>query len=426
MSSKQTTYKTWPRQMIAATLFLLAGLLVYQSSPWANAPRVVEGRAQATTFSPQQLPRTRRIEDIRVGQRVWADNPDVDTTDETLVDPATWRLIRLRAETVWDDGTIDDINVETLQSPAWIEHFQARVGSSVPIPLDLVEMGLPENLLAKVLAIERCPTIEAGPGRVVLTTVNHLNNNAYEVTVEDAQGRRQTTRPTGFHKFYRPLDGTWDSIQSFQPGEQLRAAAGQPVTVVSVEKLPGTHHVYNLTVEGEHAYHVTKLGLLAHNNGCAAAPRVDLNDLDSLALEYAIHRTSGRPHFWDDMARSLNIDPADLAKLKSKIRGRAREHGLIPEPARTNRHGVADFSGHTAPIVDRATGEALASRRVFIPETVGVPYGRHETIFRQKYLVPDGYVVDHVPKDGWFQLVERAKHALTDHRGHDLWRIQVD
>jgi len=58
---------------------------------------------------------------------------------------------------MWDDGTVDDVNVVTLQPSEWLEVHQAEIGSLVPPPLDLVEMGLPENLMARVLAIERCP-----------------------------------------------------------------------------------------------------------------------------------------------------------------------------------------------------------------------------------------------------------------------------
>ncbi len=41
----------------------------------------------------------------------------------------------------------------------------------MPIPLDLVEMGLGDDLRATVTAVESCPAIEDGPGSVVLTRV---------------------------------------------------------------------------------------------------------------------------------------------------------------------------------------------------------------------------------------------------------------
>jgi hypothetical protein len=38
--------------------------------------------------------------------------------------------------------------------------------------------------------------------------------------------------------------------------------------VVSLVRVPGTYRVYNMTVEGQHVYYVSPLGLLAHNAWC--------------------------------------------------------------------------------------------------------------------------------------------------------------
>jgi hypothetical protein len=78
----------------------------------------------------------RTIENIRVGQRVVTQDRD-GSAERTAVDPATWRKVALRAEWRWTDGTLDDINVETLQPPEWIAAHHAQVGATVPLPLDL-------------------------------------------------------------------------------------------------------------------------------------------------------------------------------------------------------------------------------------------------------------------------------------------------
>ena len=56
--------------------------------------------------------------------------------------------------------------------------------------------------------------IRPGPGRVVLTTINHLNRHVRELTVEDDRGWREAVRPTGFHKFYREGDRAWVSAEA--------------------------------------------------------------------------------------------------------------------------------------------------------------------------------------------------------------------
>ncbi len=103
-----------------------------------------------------------------MGQRVIAGNPDLGdaaSTEDTAVDRATWRLVRLHGEDRWPDGTLDTIEVETLQPPEWIEANHASPGASVPLPMDLVEMGMPGDLRRgwrPSSAVRRFPT---DPGR---------------------------------------------------------------------------------------------------------------------------------------------------------------------------------------------------------------------------------------------------------------------
>jgi len=216
----------------------------------------------------ENRPAARNIETIRVGQRVVAHDPQRDALPRTrglVVDPATWRLLRLRAEDRWPDGTLDVIEVETLQPPEWVEQHGAQPGATVPLPLDLLEMGLPENLRAVVVANEPCPPIPDGPGSVVLTTVNHLNPYVFELSLTDDEGHRETVKPTGLHKFYSADRQAWVNTGELRVGERLRGLHGW-LTVHGVRRLPGVHRVYNMTVAGEHVFHVSNLGLLSHNN----------------------------------------------------------------------------------------------------------------------------------------------------------------
>lgn len=236
-------------------------------SPTAPVPTELN---PASLSSP--APATQKIEDIRVGQRVVAENPDPESSARTadlVVDPATWRLLRLRAEERWADGTLDVIEIETLQSPEWIEQHGAQAGAMVPPPLDLLEMGVPEDLRARVVANEPCPPIESGPGCVVLTTVNHLNPDLYELTLADEQGREETVQPTGLHKFYSEDRRQWVNTEDLREGERLRGKDGW-LRLVASRRVAGVHRVYNMTVAGEHVFHVSSLGLLSHNNNACA------------------------------------------------------------------------------------------------------------------------------------------------------------
>jgi hypothetical protein len=211
-----------------------------------------------------------RIADIKVGERVVTSTND--TPQPTQVDSETWKKVTLYAEETWYDGTIDSINVITLVPPEWIALHDAKIGSFVPIPLDLQEMGLDENLLAKVQAIEQCPEIRAGPGRVVLTTVNHLSRGVCNLTYKNSAGQSETIRPTASHRFYSFDRKDWIHIGDTNVGEKLQGLDDNVITVISCQSLGTTERVYNMTVEDEHVYHVGLLNLLAHNTRCIPEP----------------------------------------------------------------------------------------------------------------------------------------------------------
>jgi hypothetical protein len=219
------------------------------------------------SVSAAKQPDHRAIEQIRVGQRVIAGNPeraDARFAADTAVDPATWRLLRLHAEDRWEDGTLDTIEVETLQESQWIESQHAVPGAAVPLPVDLVEMGMPATLRARVVAVEPCPSIAQGPGRVVLTTINHLNRYVFRLSLIDSSGRTETVGVTGFHKFYSEDRKTWVEVEDLHLGEHVPGASGL-LTVSTIARAPGVERVYNITVDREHVYHVSALGALVHN-----------------------------------------------------------------------------------------------------------------------------------------------------------------
>lgn len=127
---------------------------------------------------------SRLIEKINVGQRVIVDAPneaiEADTPwlanaaqyDLDEISPKTHRLVCLRATRTWSDGTIDEINVETIRANSWIDENQLTTGELAPSPVNLDDLGLDPDLQFLVVSIEPCPPIEEGRGRLVLTTIN--------------------------------------------------------------------------------------------------------------------------------------------------------------------------------------------------------------------------------------------------------------
>lgn len=329
---------TWSRRKkvgaawLACWLAVAGALFGFGLNGSDNAPI-----SPATQVSYSQTPAATAIELLEPGRKVMGDRSAGEMAGETQIDPKTWRLLSLRTETVWADGTIDDVNVETIQPPQWIAQHNAHVGATVPIPLELVEMGLPEEMTATVVANEPCPEIEAGPGRVVLTTVNHLNNDVWELTVASLDGRVETVRTTGLHKFYRPVDNAWVSTQDLRLGDELEGASG-PIVVRRVAKIPGVHRVYNMTVEGEHVYRVSLLGALVHNNGCAQPlpdPRKRPGyDPGAIQQDHPIARAlGGDPNITRDLEAATNLRKGGLEGELRKYQQYLMNQGLSEEKA---------------------------------------------------------------------------------------------
>ncbi|MGI6416369.1 MAG: polymorphic toxin-type HINT domain-containing protein [Thermoguttaceae bacterium] len=251
--------------LLLAAVF--AGRAYWEDTSLPTVPRSSQAAAQG------HAPASQPIETIRVGQRVVASmvgKSNAEAAADAQVDPSSWRLLRLRAEDRWADGTLDVVRIETLQGPEWIAAHRATVGAKVPLPLDLQEMGLPGSLRAVVTANEPCPPVASGPGRVVLTTVNHLNANVLELTLADGRGRQERLRPTGSHKFFSEDRQEFVAAEELRQREHLRGASGR-LTLLRAERATGVHRVYNMTVEGEHVYRVSLLGALVHNN-CPPMP----------------------------------------------------------------------------------------------------------------------------------------------------------
>ena len=325
------------------------------------------------------IERTRAIEDIRPGHKVIVDAPDEAlATDvarlndldaswnasdgsleiEGVADPlralaaatseqiasADYRLVLLHAKEVWDDGTYNEINVQTLQPWQWLHEHEVHVGGDAPLPLETVEMNLPLGMTGKVLDILPCPEIERGRGRVVLTTVNRLARGVIELTLRDANGHEETLCPTDEHLFYSVSRGDWLSAGELQVGERLSGTNG-PITIAAITPLEGTHRVYNMTVQGEHLYRVAQCGVLVHNN----YPDVARTGFGAFGWGKAI-KESVIPKHWlrghdlvDDLGRKIPGEwlPARdwVAKEANDILKRWKASG-VGTGARSGQHGV--------------------------------------------------------------------------------------
>ena len=144
----------------------------------------------------------------------------------TAVNPKTWKKLVLLADARWGDGTRDDINVETLQPPEWIKENNVHIGATVPLPVDLVEMGLPPDLRETVVRVERCPHIEDGPGRVGAGDGQLSKQLRLCVDDQGLRRPRKTIAPRSPRNCPALTRNAWVSTDELRKGERLQGVDG--------------------------------------------------------------------------------------------------------------------------------------------------------------------------------------------------------
>jgi hypothetical protein len=198
------------------------------------------------------------IEEIDVGDRVLTPETLDDLYTHTDVNPATWRLIVLELPN--PNCAWDIIRLRLLRPLDWLNRHRLRDRKHIRLNID--ELGLLG--LARILAIERCPTIRPGRGRVVTGTITHFNAFVKQLWFA---GSDEPLQPTDVHPFFSADRNAWVRADSLRDGERVITSTTSAV-VQHVDNLAGIHRVYNLEVEDEHCYFVGRSRLLVHN-GCS-------------------------------------------------------------------------------------------------------------------------------------------------------------
>ncbi|QDU08161.1 polymorphic toxin-type HINT domain-containing protein [Gimesia aquarii] len=241
---------------VVGLLCLLGTFLVSGSLFWLAAPKA---EPKTPVVASATVPLThKRIQDIQPGQWVKADNPveEDDTEFGKHVDPATWKLLKLKAPKL--DGTL--ANVSLLRPNHWLTQQSATVGGTVYISVP--ECGIDGN--ATVLSIEACPPIAANPGpgfQVVTGTFQHQAAKILDIAVE---GESKPISTTPNHPFWSVDRQEFVRADSLTVGERLQSLNGI-TTVMKISPRGPPEPVYNLEVQVKHTYYVADSGVLVHN-----------------------------------------------------------------------------------------------------------------------------------------------------------------
>jgi hypothetical protein len=235
----------------------VAGTPVSQSPPVFPAAIVkpVEARHEPASID---------IRKIVPGIRVRAFNPEVSDEERAVweqVDYTRW----LTLDILLMDEKNEPIYLTLIRPVEWVIAMDAQEGKQIWLELE----ELNGRGWGRVMGLSGCRKVLPGEGRVVTGIFSHRVQGLINVHVE---GLKEPIGVTKNHPFWSEDRKDFVEAGSLQVGERLRAMVGGPdggiarVTSVAPRGPPGSSEiVYNMEVEGEHAYQVTGLWIVVHN-----------------------------------------------------------------------------------------------------------------------------------------------------------------
>ena len=267
--------RTWLLAGIGTGLFWLlhGGEAGQSAAPQVTQTTFVSHTSDDPTPSPGVT--TRNIEDIRVGDRVIARNPQVSEHERAgwrEPDEDTWGFFKLEMP-LPQHGVLE---IEIIRPLEWEPWNSARAGDV--IPLDLPEMGAVGS--ARVVETATRPPIQQSPdGQVVTATFRHPpSTDVLNVVFE---GSDTPVGVTSNHLFWSVEANDYLQIGEMSVGDRLLTQQGEVRRIVSLQPRARPQRVYNLEVYGEHVYFVGACGILAHNTYTNPRMRKAVNELDS-------------------------------------------------------------------------------------------------------------------------------------------------
>ncbi len=190
----------------------------------------------------------------------------------TMVNPATWRVVDLTTADPNVPG--DSYQMQLLEPLSWIRRKGRRRGNGSMCPFPNCKYPGECKSFQSVRVRQSSPAAV----QVVLGTFEHVSTDVVNVNLG---GQSQPLQVTSGHKLWSLDRGGWVQAGSLHAGERLEGQSG-PVVVESVTADPSATPVYNLDVETDHRYLVTRLGVLAHNaDNCTAPRRKPLYEYDA-------------------------------------------------------------------------------------------------------------------------------------------------
>ena len=212
---------------------------------------------------------------------------------------------------------LDRFDITLLRPIGWLESCNAQVGSSIYLVVS--QQGL--DGLADVLAIEPCPSISSGVGRVVTGTFTHVRGGILRIKLA---GLAEPLGVTSNHSIYSSDRLDFVPAGELSGGETLRNLDGD-VRIESIEQLGSEERVYNLEIHGEHVFRVASSGVLVHNSSGAGGSVSEVAERGGLNLFKWKDATSTTSSGWREGDRfsylpNQGSQKANWAQNSSRLR----------------------------------------------------------------------------------------------------------
>tara|TARA_R110002167_G_scaffold207033_2_gene411211 strand:- start:6312 stop:7415 length:1104 start_codon:yes stop_codon:yes gene_type:complete len=200
------------------------------------------------------------------GQIYWAMHRDRENKTETVlidmrklsIDAFDKKRCNLRAiDLFMEHPNGGNVEISLIRSTEWIRYHGVTVAKLMF--LDMSEMGA--RGWAKVLAITPCPPIDGGRGRMVTGTFRHSLGRVGELKIKS---ELEPIKVTKAHLFWSVDQNKWVSAVDLREGECVKTLDGYS-HVEWFKMRSNPEPVYNIEVEGDHAYRVGQSGILVHN-----------------------------------------------------------------------------------------------------------------------------------------------------------------
>lgn len=202
------------------------------------------------------------IETIRVGQRVATFNSEerdqFESVPDTVIVSSSWCVVTVRQ----DQGEAGVIEADLLRPLGWFGGSTPDIGDWLVV--DLEELGLAGE--TEIIAVNDCPVVIPGPGRVVLSVFRHSQG---VVGTLHLQGVDETNHVTAGHPVWSVDRKAWVPVENLESNEHT-SAWQHSAKIKSYVLCDVQCSVFNVEVSADHCYRVGSHGLLVHNCSCPA------------------------------------------------------------------------------------------------------------------------------------------------------------